>query len=53
MSNNNLINIIFGDKDFTAELNILYTFEGSATTISFETSQIIQRINNVGDVNGD
>lgn len=53
MPNNHEINVIFGKANFGANFNVANKEAGKAVTFTFDTSQIIQKIHNVGDTNGD
>lgn len=54
LPNNHEMNIIFGRKSFSGTgIYVPSAAAGSATTIQFADTQIIQKIHNTGDVNGD
>lgn len=53
LPNNHEINIIFGKATFETNVNVPSAPAGSALTITFADTQIINKIHNTGDVNGD
>jgi len=50
--NNHEINIIFGSKSFTKSVIVVSAVKGVATTITFDKTNTVQMVRNVGDTTG-